>query len=379
MKSILLASCLGLSALTGCSTLPSAGPTTSEVVAQAAKEGALFHLVEIDPHVVSILESQPRVNVAPQFASYGKPPSPTVAQGDSIAVRVWRMEPGAANPIGESGGVLVIPEQMVDIYGAISIPFVGQVTAAGRTPLQIQRDIERRLGDTLIQPQAIVTVTQSSSDFVTVFGEEFNGARVRLPPGGGRLLDIIGAAGGSKNPIRETSVRVLRNGATMRIPMATLVSDPKANIYAWPGDVIAVEHTPKKFQAFGATSLNSSIPIDSDRLDLAQAIAKAGGLIDQRADPEGVFLFRFESANVVQRLGLRGLGEQPPGETPVVYHLDLRQMESYFLAKRFAVAEDDMIYAANAQLTQLQKFFSLIGTVTAPVTGAVVLSRGVGN
>ncbi len=37
-------------------------------------------------------------------------------------------------------------------------------------------------------------------------------------------------------------------------------------------------------------------------MTLAQAIAKSGGLLDFRADPEGVFLYRFEDPAIVKRI-----------------------------------------------------------------------------
>ena len=35
-------------------------------------------------------------------------------------------------------------------------------------------------------------------------------------------------------------------------------------------------------------------PFEAERLTLAQALSKAGGLLDSRSDPRGVFVFRYE-------------------------------------------------------------------------------------
>ena len=46
---------------------------------------------------------------------------------------------------------------------------------------------------------------------------------------------------------------------------------------------------------------------------------------------------------------------------------------SYFLAQRFPVEDKDIIYVSNARLNELQKFFTLLNTLTGPViTGIVV-------
>ena len=44
-------------------------------------------------------------------------------------------------------------------------------------------------------------------------------------------------------------------------------------------------------------------------------------------------------------------------------------MDGYFLAERFPVKDNDLIYVANARMTDLEKFFTLIGWITGPVIG----------
>jgi len=387
MKSTAFACCVAVTCLAGCSTIPTAGPTTSQVLDQAAKNPRRFDMVEIDRRVISVLASQPRPSLLDQIEPDGKPPSPTIAIGDTVTVSIWQAPNAAAlaptqmtpvNQAGPSGLVeSSLPIQVVSADGAISVPYAGRVLAAGRTPFEVQNTIEQRLAEKFIEPQALVTVTKTVSNSVTVSGEEVAGERIPLSVGGDRLLDVIASAGGSKSPVYDTSILISRNGRTATIPMTTLVSDPQENIYAWPGDVITLEQAPKTFLVFGATSTNSQVPFGAARLDLAQAIAKAGGLLDLRADPEGVFLFRFEPPKVVNGLGIPDLANQSTaGDSPVLYHLNLRQVDGYFLAERFPIRDNDIIYVANASLTELQKFFTAIGSITGPVISGVVVTQG---
>jgi polysaccharide export outer membrane protein len=48
---------------------------------------------------------------------------------------------------------------------------------------------------------------------------------------------------------------------------------------------------------------------------------------------------------------------------------------NFFYAQRFPIEAKDVIYVANAPLTELQKVFTLINTVTGPVITGVVISR----
>jgi len=170
-------------------------------------------------------------------------------------------------------------------------------------------------------------------------------------------------------------VRLSRDGITATIPMEALVSDPSENIYAQPDDVLTLVRLPQSFTAFGATGANAQIPFPSERMTLVEALAKAGGLQDQRSDPAGVFLFRFEPPRIVNALHRPQLRTGSDGSSPVVYRLDLRDAKSYFLAQRFPIEDKDVIYVANADLNELQKFFTLLNTLTGPViTGIVVKS-----
>jgi polysaccharide export outer membrane protein len=225
----------------------------------------------------------------------------------------------------------------------------------------------------------LVTVTKAVSNSATVLGEEGTAARVPLSAAGDRLLDVIATAGGGKLPLYNASVRLTRDGQMTTIPLAALVSDPEQDIFVWPGDVIALVQTPERFTVFGATTNNTQVPFDAERLDLAQAIAKAGGLQDLRADPEGVYLLRFEPPAVISTLGVPNLANRPGGKSPILYHLNLRQIGGYVLAERIAMENNDLIYVANAPLTELQKFFTAIGAITGPVIAGAVVSKGTGH
>ncbi|MBV8119778.1 MAG: polysaccharide export protein [Alphaproteobacteria bacterium] len=388
MKLVTTLASLGAVALAGCSTIPTAGPTVSQVFEQATTNGQRhFVLVDVDNHVVTTLLAQPGASFHARFQSYGKPPPPKIGIGDSVSVSIWEAAPGGlfgATPTtgataGASGGStsVTLPEQVVGADGAISVPFAGRIPVAGRTPLEVQDEIQNRLAGKAIEPQAIVTVPKSVTNAATVSGEVVSGARVPLSVGGDRLLDLIAAAGGAKAPVYHTFVRISRDGVTVTIPMAKLVSDPAENIYVWPGDVLTLVEVPQTFAVFGATTQNAEVPFAAERMTLAEALAKAGGLQDMRADPQGVFLFRFEPSSVVGALNAAPLATGPNGTSPVVYRLNLKDAQSYFYAQRFPIEDKDVIYVANAPLTELQKVFTLINTVTGPVISGVVVSRSV--
>ena len=383
MKAVAVVGLLGCLAA-GCSALPHAGPTVRDVRGQEFEDKqARFALVDIDDNVVTVQTAAPPESFSARFKKYGRPPQPKIGVGDMVVVSIWEAAGGGlfgaslTETISPGSRNVTIPEQVVGRDGMITVPFAGQVPTAGRTPLEVQRTIEQRLSEKAIEPQAIVTVAKSLSNSVTVAGEVVGGARIPLSVKGDRLLDVIAAAGGAKSPVYETFVRLSRGGVTATIPMERLVSNPAENIYAQPDDVLTLVRLPQSFTAFGATGTNALIPFTAERMTLAEALAKAGGLQDQRSDPAGVFLFRYEPPPMVKSLGRPVLATGPDGETPVVYRLDLRNAKSFFLAQRFPIEDKDVIYVANADLNELQKFFVLINTLTGPVISGVVVSNAV--
>ncbi len=376
--------CLASIALAGCYTLPTAGPTAHQVVDQSVKDGKpRFDVVDINNHVVTTLLSQPKETFRTRFWKYGKPPEPKIGIGDTVVVSIWEAAGGGlfgapgTETIPTGSRSVTVPNQVVARDGAISVPFAGRVAVAGKSPLQVQGEIEQRLAGKAIEPQVIVTVAKSVTNTATVSGEVVNGARVPLSVGGDRMLDLIAAAGGAKAPVYATFVRLSRGGETVTIPMSTLVGDPAENIYAWPGDVLTLVRIPQSFSVFGATTTNTQLTFNAETMSLAEAVARAGGLQDQRADPSGVFLFRYEPPAVVGALGATNLPVGPGHDSPVVYRLDFRDPNSYFLAQRFPIEDKDIIYVSNALLSDMQKFFTLLSTVTGPIVTGIVVNRSI--
>jgi polysaccharide export outer membrane protein len=210
-------------------------------------------------------------------------------------------------------------------------------------------------------------IRRSFANSVSVAGESVKGTRVPLSLGGDRLLQVIAAAGGSNAPVHDTFVQLSRGGITATVPLAILVADPEENIFAEPGDVLTLARRPQTFSAFGATGRNAAITFTSDRLSLAEALGKAGGLLDDRADPRAVFLFRYEPISVVRALGQPVATEARGDVSPIVYRLDMSDAKSYPLAREFPVRDKDIIFVANADFAGVYKAFAGISNITGPI------------
>jgi polysaccharide biosynthesis/export protein len=156
-----------------------------------------------------------------------------------------------------------------------------------------------------------------------------------------------------QSPGLATFVRLSRDGVTVTISLNRLVSDPAENICAWPGDVLTLVEIPQTFSMFGATGQNTQQDFNAGKKTLALAVARAD-LQDQRADPSGAFCSATNRPLSPARSALATSSASDPN-SPVVYGLDFRDPNSYFLAYRFQVEDKDITYVSTALLSDLQK------------------------
>jgi polysaccharide export outer membrane protein len=121
------------------------------------------------------------------------------------------------------------------------------MVAVGKTPTQLQHDIEKVLGEYIRSPQVNVIVTQPLSTFsqVKVIGQV---ARPQSLPyrEGMTVLDVVLASGGLGQFAAGNRAKLVRteNGKTreIRIKLSNLVNDGDLaqNVPLKPGDVLVV-------------------------------------------------------------------------------------------------------------------------------------------
>jgi polysaccharide export outer membrane protein len=376
-----------VTALAGCSALPSQGPSTSDVVNNATNVtpdagGARYLLTEVDERTVKILERRGAATISGRFGDYrAASPTQAIGVGDVVQVTIWEAAAGglfSSPSIGPSTGShsAVIPPQQVARDGSITVPYAGRIRVAGLAPPQVETAIVRQLTGKAIEPQALVTITSNISNTVTVTGEVIAGARVPLSPRGDRILDVIASAGGVKAPVNETFVSLGRNNLTVRVPMQSLLSRPQENIFMRPGDILTLVREPQTYTAFGATGRNALVPFDAIGVTLEEAVAKSGGLLDLQSDPQGVFVLRPEPVSVVRELDPTFQIEPGQQRVNVVYRINMRDPSAYFWARRFPILNKDILYVATAPLNDLQKAMAVLGAVYNPAITAVSVCGG---
>ena len=387
--------------IAACTQLPVDGPShrsvdrgaSTSLLTEPREVVVPYALVDISE---AVLANQVDGGPGSFFGSFGTgksgPPSVLVGVGDVLQISVFESRSGGlfipTDAGVRPGNYVTFPTQTVDRSGNISIPFAGAVRAAGRTLTAVQHDIEAKLENRAIEPQVIVTFQEQNATAVSVFGDVINAAnRFNIRQGGDRILDMVSRAGGVRYPGYETYVTLQRDGRRATVYFPTLINNPAENIYANPGDSIYLFREPQKFVALGAVAtagqtfgLTGQFAFEQEKLSLNEALAKAGGLIDSRANPSQVFLYRLEFRGVLENIGAN-LNHFPPDMKmiPTVYRSNFRDPSAFFYTQGFRMRNRDSIYVANADSIEVTKFLNYITTITSTVSGVATDSVVTGD
>ncbi len=155
---------------------------------------------------VAALASAPAAQDAPAKSAR---PDETFIIGDDdvLAISVWK-EPDLTKQLP------------VRSDGKISLPLIGDIQAAGRTPPQLEQDIAEKLKAFITDPQVVVIVQEIHSLKFNILGQVTKPGSYPLSAGT-TIVDAIAAAGGLKDFAKKKDIYVLRqtsSGGEYRYP-----------------------------------------------------------------------------------------------------------------------------------------------------------------
>ena len=375
---------LAILALSACAFLPTSGPSRNEVQTGA---GAGIQVVDVNDGVARRLLESHASRLLSDALSGAPGNSEVVGPGDVLEVSIWEAPPatlfslttGSSPPsLGMPSSVVpsnaaTLPAQTIASDGTIYVPFAGNTLVTGKSLREIEAEITRKLRGRAHEPQVLVRLIANNTAYVTVVGDVNNSVRMPLTPRGEHLLDALAVAGGTKNPVEKMTLQVTRGDGVYSLPLETVIRDPRQNIPLRAGDVVTALFQPLSFTALGATGKSDEINFEARGISLAQALARAGGLIDNRSNAEGVFIFRFESKQALAFAA--DVPATPDGRVPVIYRVDLRDPRSFFVAQSFPMENKDVLYIANAPGSELQKFLNLLLSTIYPIDRVITLSK----
>ncbi|APB80304.1 TPA: polysaccharide export protein [Pasteurella multocida] len=376
--------------LCSCSLMPASGPNQRKILDlnnTQTNTTPSVDVIDLNDHETSKLFNRNQAQSFTQFRQQTSNYADIINVGDTLDVLIWEAAPailfgGALSQTGTGGSNLTsLPEQTVSRSGKITIPFLGPVSVRGKTPEQIQKDIAQSLSPLANKPQVIVRLNKNNSANVTVL-RQGNSVRMPLTSQGERVLDAIAAVGGTTENLQDISVQLTREKEVRTLSLEKLASNPQENILLRSGDVVTLLNKPLSFIGLGALGVNKQVKFSANGLSLAEGIGQMGGLLDNRADPQGVFVFRYIPFSQLphkdqSRWKSRGYSEGM--NIPTVYRVNLLDAKSLFWLQQFPIQDKDIVYVSNAPLAEFQKFLRLVFSVTSPISGTINNINGINN
>jgi polysaccharide export outer membrane protein len=202
-----------------------AAPTRSST--GAIVKASSYHMLESGLLLIAfsgvLLAQMPASSQADRGASAAKvailpaPPAPSsnkanddsfvIGNDDVLAINVWK-EPDFSQKI------------QVRSDGKISLPLLGEVQAAGLTPLQLEQDLTAKLRNYITKPEVTVMIEQINSKKFNILGQVTRPGSysLALAP---TVMDAIAIAGGLRDFAKQKSIYILRQnpgGGESRIP-----------------------------------------------------------------------------------------------------------------------------------------------------------------
>lgn len=373
--------------LGSCDALPGVAPTSTQLI-RSNDENWDVYLVKVTSLVSQTLASYRPDSFPAAFRAQKYTPSVALKPGDLIGITVYETPgstlfqgtvpplmtgtPGLAAPQPST-----IPLQLVESDGKVTVPYVGRVTVAGRTPSQAAAIIQEGLSGQTVRPQVVVSMAGNVSNTIAVGGEVNRSGLMPLTLRGERLLDAVAWAGGPKSSAIQMDLRLMRGKQTYSVPLTQIMSNSEDNILAQPNDSISLVFNPKTFLVMGATLKVNQYPFDVDSITLAEAIARAGGGVETITNLRGVYLFRYEPAPLArkvltvdhQAVDTRYVSSrvdtlEGAGSVPFVYRVDLTQADGYFFAQQVQLRNKDIVVLTTAEAAQFLKMMQVIRAVS---------------
>lgn len=210
-------------------------------------------------------------------------------------------------------------EAEIEEDGTVFVDLLGPVPAANLTMGELRDHLVDTLEAYIKKPYVDVEVKAYNSQSVAVFGETRNGIYPLSRPM--RIAEFLASIGGANDRANLRDVQIIHaDGSLTRVNLNKFVyeNDLTENVYLRGGDMVIVPAANfSKVLILGEVKSPGAVVIDH-RLNLAEAVAKAGGETD-RGDVTNVQLVRYrgseaelQSINLKAFLTNRDIEANPP-------------------------------------------------------------------
>ena len=283
-------------------------------------------------------------------ANAGKPanavqatPDYKIGPGDILSIIVWD-HPELTTPAGQyrsadQAGTVVNED------GTIYYPYVGTLSVAGKTTRQVRDILTKSLSKYIEKVQLDVRMAAFRSKRVYVVGEVNKPGLQEVTDIPMTVLEAVNRAGGFGPEADHSRVLLTRKGTTYRVDIQAMyeAGATEQNALLEPGDILNVQDRSfNKIFVLGEVAKPGSLIMSKKRSTLAEALADAGYIAQDRSNPKWIYVMRGES------------------DVPELFHLDGSSPDSMLLADRFTLQPRDIVYVDAADVVRWNRVVSNI-------------------
>ena len=353
-------------ALVACG-LPRSGPNKREIFESSVLNMGDAYVVTVNADVARKASVVPPLGFRNGFLSSGVVGSDDIRPGDVLNLAIWEnVDNGLLADQGMNSTAL--QEVQVDGDGFIFVPYAGRIKAAGNTPEGLRRIITQKLDPQTPDPQVTVNRVAGDGATVSVMGGVGKQGVYPIERPTRTLAAMLAKAGGVVVQPEIAQITITRDTHTDKVWLTDLYSNPKFDIALRPGDIILVEEDQRAFTVMGAAGKQERVQFETQEMSAIEAVAQAGGLNTNFADPTGVFVFREETPEVANSVLGRSDITQP---VRMAYVLNLTEPSGIFNARDFMIRDADTIYVTEAPYVQWNK---ILGAISGTASSANNLS-----
>lgn len=342
-------SLLPVGAMTGCSLAPG-GHIDYESTEQLSLDDQV-DIVPITPSLISTYRAQSAeptsrtmsTDMLRQMENYQY----QVGVGDVLNIIVYDHPeltiPAGSERSAEESGTLVHSD------GSIYYPYIGNIQVEGKTVEEIRRILTSRLSTYIADPQIEVSVAAFRSKKFYVSGAVENPGVQPITNVPITLLDAVSQAGGAADNANWHHVTLNRDGREITLSLYEMLKngDMTQNRLMRPGDVLHVSSAENQGIAImGQVRNPGQILAGRERLTLTDALSRAGGVVESRAEPSGIFV-------------IRGNG-QGSEKMATVFQLDISNAVALNMGSYFPLQPQDVVYVTSAPLARWNNVISLL-------------------
>ncbi|KDC49476.1 polysaccharide export protein [Pseudoalteromonas fuliginea] len=348
-----LASILAILSMTGCTIVPGShfeGVTPGEQTQNLEQDLEKVNIQIIDSLLIN-KQKQARVAARPISSLNNINTSNyeyKLGVGDVLTIGVWDHPeltiPAAVQRTAEFDGF------RVQENGTITYAYAPNIPAVGRTVSEVRNELVERLSRVIEDPQVDMKIVGFRSQKAYVTGEVKQPGIYPVTEVPLTLIDALNQAGGLTSAADWRTVTFTRGNKTEVIKLDDFYAhgDISQNRLLQNGDIVHVSRNDaQKVFVLGDVKRAGTVTLNRYGLNLAEALSDSGGLNENTADANGVFVLR--KSNVEQT-----------GIIANVYQLHAKNIAAMVLAEQFELQPHDIIYVTSAPLARWNRVISLL-------------------